>query len=83
MAVKKDVKSTTDFAFGRENYMLMILGIVVLIIGFALMSGGGSDDPHKFNPEIFSPRRVTVAPIVILLGFLIEIAAILKKTKEQ
>ena len=82
MVVKKDVKPTADFAFGRENYMLMIIGLVVMIIGFVLMSGGGSDDPLKFNPEIFSPRRITVAPIVIMLGFIIEIAAILKKTKE-
>jgi hypothetical protein len=82
MAVKKDNKPTADFAFGRENYMLMTLGIVVIIIGFILMSGGGSDDPLKFNPEIFSPRRITVAPIVIILGFIIEIAAVLKKTKE-
>jgi hypothetical protein len=82
MAVKKDNKPAADFAFGRENYMLMTLGIVVIIIGFILMSGGGSDDPLKFNPEIFSPRRITVAPIVIILGFIIEIAAVLKKTKE-
>ena len=82
MAVKKDTKSTADFAFGKENYMLMVIGVVVIIIGFILMNGGGSDDPNVFNPEIFSPRRITVAPLVIMLGFIIEIAAILKKTKE-
>ena len=82
MAVKKDNKSTADFAFGKENYMLMVIGLVVIIVGFILMSGGGSDDPHHFNPEIFSPRRITVAPVLIMLGFIIEIAAILKKTKE-
>lgn len=83
MAAKKDNRHPADFAFGKENYMLMIVGIVVIFSGFVLMSGGGSDDPHVFNPEIFSPRRITVAPILIMLGFLIEIAAILKKTKEE
>ena len=82
MTVKKDTKPTADFAFGRENYMLMIIGLVVIVIGFILMSGGGSDDPLKFNPEIFSPRRLTAAPIVIMLGLIIEIVAVLKKTKE-
>jgi len=82
MALKKDVKPTADFAFGRENYMLMVLGLVVIVIGFVLMSGGGSNDPLKFNPEIFSPRRLTVAPIVIMLGLIIEIVAVLKKSKE-
>ena len=64
------------FTFGRENYMLMILGIVVLIIGFALMSGPASGD-------IFSFRRITLAPIVVLIGFVIEIFAIFKKPKED
>jgi len=82
MAVKKDNKPAVDFAFGKENYVLMILGIVVIIFGFILMSGGGSDDPNIFNPEIFSTRRITIAPIMVMLGFIIEIAAILKKTKE-
>lgn len=83
MAVKKDSKSAPDFAFGRENYMLMVAGIVVIIFGFILMSGGGADDPNHFNPEIFSSRRITVAPILIMLGFIIEIVAILRKTKEE
>lgn len=82
MALKKDNKSTADFAFGKENYMLMIAGIVVIIFGFILLSGGGSDNPNVFNPEIFSTRRITVAPLVIMLGFIIEIAAVLRKTKE-
>ena len=82
MAVKKDNKPAVDFAFGKENYMLMIIGMVVIIFGLALMSGGGSDDPNVFNPEVFSSRRITVAPILVMLGFIIEVAAILKKTKE-
>jgi uncharacterized membrane protein len=82
MTTKKDTKSSADFAFGKENYMLMLLGIAVIVLGFILMAGGGSDDPNIFNPEIFSTRRLTVAPILIMLGFVIEIAAILRKTKE-
>ena len=70
-----------DFAFEKQNYLLMIAGIVVIIIGYMLMAGGGSDDPNKFNPEVLSPRRITLAPIVVLLGLAIEIYAILKKPK--
>ena len=83
MAVKKDTKPTADFAFGRENYILMIAGVVIIIFGFILMSGGGSDDPNHFNPEIFSPVRITVAPLIIMAGFIIEIIAILRKSKEE
>ncbi|MBL0047306.1 MAG: DUF3098 domain-containing protein [Bacteroidetes bacterium] len=69
------------FAFGPENYKLMIIGLIVLFSGYLLMVGGGSDDPKVFNPEIFSFRRITLAPIVILIGFVIEIFAIMKKSK--
>ena len=69
------------FAFGPENYKLMIIGLIVLFSGYLLMVGGGSDDPNVFNPEIFSFRRITLAPIVILVGFVIEIFAIMKKSK--
>lgn len=83
MAVKKDPKSTADFAFGKENYIMVVIGVLVIIFGFILMSGGESSDPKIFNPDIFSPRRITVAPIVVIAGFIIEIAAILRKTKEE
>jgi len=69
------------FAFGRENYVIMLIGLVVIIIGFLLMSGGKSTDPNVFNEEIFSFRRITLAPIVVLLGYGIEIYAIVKKAK--
>lgn len=75
-------ESNKDFAFGKENYMLVIAGLVLIAIGFFLMSGGGSDDPAVFSEEIFSARRITVAPIVILLGFAVEIFAIMKKPKD-
>jgi len=70
-----------EFAFGKENYRLMLIGLVFIIIGFILMIGGGSDDPNVFNPEIFNFRRLTIAPILILAGYAIEIFAIMKKPK--
>ena len=70
-----------EFAFGRENYKWLLIGIAILVIGNLMMMGGGSDDPGIFNPEIFSPMRITVAPIVILLGFATVLIAIIKKPK--
>jgi hypothetical protein len=72
-----------QFAFGKENYILVLVGLALIAIGFLLMAGGGSDDPTVFSEEIFSTRRITVAPIVILLGFAVEIFAIMKKPKDS
>jgi len=72
---------TGEFAFGKENYRIMLIGLVFIIIGFILMIGGGSDNPNVFNPEIFNFRRLTLAPILILTRFAIEIFAIMKKPK--
>jgi hypothetical protein len=71
-----------EFAFGKENYRLMLIGLAIIAIGFLLMVGGGSTDPNQFNPEIFSPRRITLAPILILTGYVIEIFAIMKRPKD-
>jgi hypothetical protein len=71
-----------EFAFGRENYRLMLIGLAFIVVGFLLMVGGGSTDPDKFNPEIFSFRRITLAPILILAGYVIEIFAIMKRPKD-
>jgi hypothetical protein len=66
--------------FSKGNYLLMLAGLISLAIGFFLMSGGKSNDANVFNPnEIYSPIRITVAPILIILGFLLEIFAIMKK----
>lgn len=68
------------FVFGKINYILMAAGIVVIAVGFALMSGGATKDPNVFPAdEIYSARRITVAPIVVCLGFLIEVFAIMIK----
>ena len=74
---------TTEFAFGKQNYRLLIIGLIFIFIGFLLMIGGGSDDPNVFNYKIFSFRRITLAPILILIGFIIEIFAIMRKTEEE
>lgn len=82
MAVKEKVKNVDpEFALGGENIKLMGIGFGIIIIGFILMVGGGSHDPKIFNPEIFSFRRITLAPLVLLAGFIFEIYAIMKKTK--
>jgi len=80
---KDKTVNETGFALGRENYRLMAIGFGIIVLGFILMIGGGSDDPNVFNPEIFSFRRITLAPLLLLSGFLFEIYAILKKPKND
>ena len=71
------------FAFGKENYRILIIGVVIVVIGYLLMIGGGSDDPTKFDAsEIFSFRRITLSPIVILTGFVVVLFGIMKKAKD-
>lgn len=65
------------------NYKLMLIGLAIIIIGYVLMTGGGSDDPNVFNEEMFSFRRITLAPIVVLAGFRFEIYAIMYKPKNK
>ena len=72
------MKSKKEFIFSKANYKLMLIGFVVIALGFVLMVGGGSDDPNVFNPEIFNFRRIRLAPALVLIGFGIEIAAILR-----
>lgn len=68
--------------FSRENYMWMIAGVIVIVIGFLLMAGGKSNDPKVFDADsVYSARRITVAPILIICGFIIEIIGIMKKSK--
>lgn len=71
-----------DFAFGKENFMWLGISIVFIIVGFVLMSGGGSPDGISFNPEIFSKQRIVVAPIIIMVGYSLMIFAILKKSNK-
>ncbi len=81
----KIIENTDDkgFALGKENLKLLVIGFLIIIAGFLLMIGGKSTDPNVFNEEIFSFRRITLAPIVVLFGFLFEIYAIMKKPKSE
>lgn len=71
-----------DFAFGKENFVLIAIAVVLIIIGFVMMSGGGATDSTSFSPEIFSTRRIVVAPIVTILGFAMVVVGILRKPKD-
>ena len=70
-----------DFAFGKENFIWIGISVLCIVLGFVLMSGGGSGD-DSFNPEIFSARRVVVAPVVTVAGFALMIFGILKTNKK-
>ncbi len=82
MAKKNVEQESLDFPLQKENYILLIIGFAVIMLGFLLMMGGKSDDPNIFNEEIFNFRRITLAPILVLFGFVFEIWAIMKKPKE-
>ena len=67
--------------FGKRNYKFMLIGLCFIALGFILMSGGGSEDPNVFNEEIYSFRRIRLAPMLVILGFIIEVYAILTKSE--
>ena len=70
------------FSFNKQNYFIILAGVALVLIGFLLMSGGGSEDPSVFNgEELFSDRRITVAPITVILGYVVVIFGIMKKPK--
>jgi len=74
-------KNSTSL-FSKDNYVWMVIGIVVMLIGFLLMAGGKSQDPTVFdNNQVYSFQRITLAPILILAGLMIEVYAIMKKSK--
>ena len=74
-------KEKRKMVFGKKNYQLMLLGLIFITLGFFLMSGGGSEDPNIFNDEIYNFRRIRVAPILVVIGFIIEVHAIMKNPK--
>ena len=80
-ATDATVKETTHL-FDKENYKWMLIGLVVIAIGFILMAGGKSSNPNVFNDkDVYSFRRITIAPILIIAGFIIEIFAIMRKPR--
>jgi hypothetical protein len=83
MKEKKTGNPENTFAFGKINFKLLVIGLGILLIGYLLMLGGGSEDPNVFNgEELFSFRRITLAPVVLLAGYIFVFYAILKKHDE-
>ena len=80
--MKNKSENPQEFLFDKINYKILLIGIVVIALGFILMSGGGSDDPNVFNEDVFSFRRIRLAPTTVLIGFGITIYAILKNPKK-
>lgn len=81
---EKGLKDDPRMPMGKRNYILMAVGFALIVIGFILMSGGGSDDPTVFDADrLYSFRRITLAPIVVLAGFGVEIYAIMMRPKDR
>ena len=80
---KEKEKQKEEFIFQRKNYLFMLIGLAVIALGFLLMAGGGSDDPNVFNPEIYNWQRIRLAPTLVLIGFGIEVYAILLNPKSD
>jgi hypothetical protein len=83
MSLKNNLtsKEIDGFAIPKENYKYLLIGFIIIIIGFALMVGGESTDPNVFNYEIFNFRRITLSPLIVLSGFIFEIWAIMRNPK--
>ena len=86
---KKPMKAVTEkkphmqFAFERKNYMILLGGIVLIILGFILLAGGGTKDPNQFSYELFSTQRMVVAPIILMLGYVAIAVSIMYKEKAK
>ncbi len=79
----KESKPEFQFAFTKENYMWMIIGVVLIILGYVLLVGGGSNNPDEFNMALFNARRLVFAPIFIVGGLVVEVFAIMKKPSKK
>ena len=79
----KESNNNSKFAFTKNNYILLGVGVIFIIIGLFLMQGGGSEEPSNFNEELFSFQRITLAPIIIITGFIINVFAILYSPKKK
>tara|TARA_B100000927_G_scaffold87372_1_gene70430 strand:- start:1429 stop:1659 length:231 start_codon:yes stop_codon:yes gene_type:complete len=76
------MKKKKEFLFNKFNYKFLVIGILFILVGFLLMLGGGSDDPNIFSKEVYSFQRIRIAPVLILIGFGIQVYAILKGPKK-
>lgn len=79
---QKKEENELTFAFDKTNYTILIAGLLIIVLGFLLMVGGGSDDPEVFSDALFGFRRLTLAPILILLGYIMEVFAIMHRPKQ-
>ena len=77
--INKQQDAEAKMVLGKKNLIMMLIGIGIIVLGFILMIGGGSDDPNVFNYEIFNFRRITLAPILVIGGFAFEVYAIMKR----
>ena len=80
---KRKQESKGNFIFEKKNYKWMFIGLGCIVLGFILMAGGGSDDPNVWNPEVFNFRRIRLAPTLILIGFGIQVYAILTSSGDS
>lgn len=80
---EKKKRDKNNFIFKKRNYKIMILGLIIIAVGFILMSGGGSEDPNIFSPDIYNFRRIRLAPTLVLLGLGVQIYAILSSTDKE
>lgn len=72
------------FSFSKNNYLIILAGVAMVVLGFILMTGGGSDDPKVFNEaELFSARRITLAPLMVMGGYVVVIFGIMRKPVQQ
>lgn len=79
-----DQKNNLPFSFQKENYRILLIGLAINVLGFILMIGGGTDDPNQFNAdELFSSTRITLAPFLIIIGYVVILYAIMKKPKAK
>jgi hypothetical protein len=82
MMKKNNEQVKSEFLFGKKNYVVMLIGLAFIGLGFILMAGGGSDNPEIFNPEMYNFRRIRLAPTLVIIGLGIEIYAIMAKPKK-
>jgi len=82
MMKKNNEQIKSEFLFGKKNYVVMLIGLAFIGLGFILMAGGGSDNPEIFNPEMYNFRRIRLAPTLVIIGLGIEIYAIMAKPKK-
>lgn len=80
--IKKEIKDSTEFAIARDSFKYLAIGFAIIVLGFILMIGGASKDPKVFNYEMFNFQRITLAPIIVMIGFIFEIWAIMRKPKD-